>query len=242
MARDRQAQGQPTLRLACVPRGVAWLAMRGEQKSPAGFRRAYISQVHESAERVKNFSARTIPTPNWSCSTWPRRGPNSQIKLRKTAAWSTNPPLSLKGLRPFHRALSLGTALRAHVADVIQSHGDRYAALGLHRLFAAGTSDNRQRFKRFATHSALPQSRQRKLIGVLWRFLGRHAAERAAAIATRTETDQEELGAAVPCQPFGSGPLGRATRSGLSIATLLPGANVGANNRLSPPTGLPVAD
>jgi hypothetical protein len=47
-------------------------------------------------------------------------------------------------LRPLHRALRLGAAPRAHVADVIQFPGDWRGASRLHRLFAAGTSDNRQ--------------------------------------------------------------------------------------------------
>jgi hypothetical protein len=46
----------------------------------------------------------------------------------------------LLGLRSLHRAFRLGVAPRAHVADVIQFSGDWRGALGLHRLFAAGTS------------------------------------------------------------------------------------------------------
>jgi len=60
-------------------------------------------------------------------------------------------------LRSLYRALRLGAALRAYVADVIQFAGDWHDALGLHSLFAAGTSDNRQRFKRFTTHAAIPR-------------------------------------------------------------------------------------
>ena len=73
-------------------------------------------------------------------------------------------------LRSLYRALRLGAALRAYVADVIQFAGDWHDALGLHSLFAAGTSDNRQRFKRFTTDAAIPESRQRELIALLWPF------------------------------------------------------------------------
>ncbi len=57
-------------------------------------------------------------------------------------------------LRSLHRALRVGAALGAYVADVIQFPGDWRGALGLHRLFAAGTPDNRQGFWRFAAHSS----------------------------------------------------------------------------------------
>src|SRR5713226_10789390 len=68
-----------------------------------------------------------------------------------------DPAIGGRALRSFHRALRLGAALRAHVADVIQFPGDWHDALGLHWLFAAGTSDNRQGFKRFTTHAAIPR-------------------------------------------------------------------------------------
>jgi hypothetical protein len=55
--------------------------------------------------------------------------------------------------RPLHRARRLGAALGAHVADIVQFPGDWNRALGTHRLFAAGTHDDRQSPWRVATHS-----------------------------------------------------------------------------------------
>jgi hypothetical protein len=78
-----------------------------------------------------------------------------------------------RGVLPsLHRALCLSAALRAYVADVIEFPGDWRGALGLHRLSAAGTSDNRQGFKRFTTHAAIPriQAVRVSLIACLWGF------------------------------------------------------------------------
>src|SRR6266852_8226815 len=81
-----------------------------------------------------------------------------------------DPAIGGRALRSFHRALRLGAALRADVGDVLQFPGDWRGALGLHRLFAAGTSDNGQAFWRFVTNPATPKSRQRELTAALWRF------------------------------------------------------------------------
>jgi hypothetical protein len=47
--------------------------------------------------------------------------------------------MNYESTRPLHRALRLGAALGADVADVIQFPGDWRGALRLHRLSAAGT-------------------------------------------------------------------------------------------------------
>jgi hypothetical protein len=62
-------------------------------------------------------------------------------------------------LSPFHRTLRLSAALRAQIGDVVQLLGDWRAAVGLHRLFAAGTSDDGQGFWRFDTHFATGESK-----------------------------------------------------------------------------------
>ena len=88
----------------------------------------------------------------------------------KIGSETHDPEIGGRALSLLHRALRLSAALRADVADVIQFPGDWRGALGLHRLFAAGTSDNGQAFWRFVTHPATPESRQRELTAALWRF------------------------------------------------------------------------
>ncbi len=102
----------------------------------------------------------TDPDSVTSIAASPRRGrryfPNSEtsvlIRNRQVVLIRRRLPS-----RPLHRALRLGAALRARVADVIKLPGDWRGALGLHWLFAAGTSDNRQGCWRFAVHSAIPR-------------------------------------------------------------------------------------
>jgi hypothetical protein len=76
---------------------------------------------------------------------------------RESEGTEDRPVGSLGLLRSLHRALRLGAALRAYVADVIQFPGDWHDTPGLHGISASGASDNRQGFWRFAIHSAIPE-------------------------------------------------------------------------------------
>jgi len=93
---------------------------------------------------------------------------------------NSDPPLRMARARelavkmePLYPALD--AALRAHVADVIQFLGDWHDALGLHWLFAAGTSDNRQGFKRFTTHAAIPRIQAARVNSSFVAFSSRRA-------------------------------------------------------------------
>src|SRR6266487_4983001 len=104
---------------------------------------------------------RDIPVRRLQCPPMGRRADHLKGRASIGGLWV---------LRPLHRALRLGAALGTRVADVIQFSGNWRGALGLHRLFAAGTSDNGQAFWRFVTHPATSESRQRELTAALWRF------------------------------------------------------------------------
>ena len=78
----------------------------------------------------------------------------------KIGSETHDPEIGGRALSPLHRALRLSAALRADVADVIQFPGDWRGALGVHRLFAAGTLNNRQGVWRFGARSATPRNQE----------------------------------------------------------------------------------